>query len=86
LYFRSGTPGGLEAQPDLDAFHRRNRHQHAGQPAIQLAIPVGVTAQAQHHAPGDDFHFAAQGVARGFGCVDPLDRHALRQGIEHAHR
>ena len=62
MHPRSGPPGRLESQPDLHPLHGGDGHQHGGEPTIQLAVPVYMAAQPDHQPPGDDLHFASQGV------------------------
>ena len=58
------------AQPDgLDG---RNRHDGLREPAVQLAIPVHVAAEARRHAVRDDLEGAADGVAGLLRFVDHL--------------
>ena len=55
----------LEAEPDLDRLHRGNRHQHAGQPAVELPVPAHVAAE-----PDDDAR-ARRPRPRRRGCRRP---------------
>ena len=49
---------------------RGDRHQRLRQPAIELAVPLRVAAEARRHAGGDHFEGAAAGVARLTRGVD----------------
>ena len=37
----------FKTKADLDAFHRLNAHQSLGETAVELTVPLGVTAQAR---------------------------------------
>ena len=78
-----GPAGRLEAQADLDALHRGNGHQQPGQPAVELAVPAHVAAEAHDHAARDHLDLAAQRVAGLLGLVDPADDLGLDLGVEH---
>ena len=59
----AGPAGRLEAEPDLDALHRGNRHQHPGEPAVELPVPAHVAAEPEHDAARHHLDLAAQRVA-----------------------
>ena len=68
----AGPPGRLEAQADLDPLHRLHGHHGLGQPAVELAVPLGVGAQPEGHALDADLDDAAQRVAGALAVVDEL--------------
>ena len=63
MNLRAASPRHLEAEADLDAFHRLNAHQRLRQPAVELAIPLRVRAQTRRQSQSDDFEDTAQSVA-----------------------
>ena len=70
--FRARPPGRFEAQADFDAFDRLHRHHRLRQAAVELAIPLGVRAQAERQPFDAHFDDAAQRVAFLAGGVDQL--------------
>ena len=67
---RAAAAGRLEAQADLDALDRLHGHHGLGQPAVELAVPLGVRAQAEGQALDAHFDDAAERVAVFAGGVD----------------
>src|SRR6266568_7707833 len=51
---RPAARRALEARAELDALDRVDRHHGLRQPAIELAVPVHVAAEARREAAGDD--------------------------------
>ena len=66
----AAAPGRLEPQADLDPLDRLHRHDRLGQPAVELAVPLGVRAQSEGHALDADLDDAAQRVAGPLALVD----------------
>ena len=89
---RARARRGLRAEADADRLDRGNRHQRLRQPAVELAIPLHVAAEADRHAGGDHLEGAAERVA-GFlarasiaaiircstSCVDAAQRRVVGQ-------
>ncbi len=69
---RAGTAGRREAQADFDALDRLHGHHRLSQPAVELAIPLGVRAQAEGHAVHLHLDDAAERVAVLAGAIDQL--------------
>ena len=63
----------FETEADLDAFHRLYAHQSLGETAIELTVPLGVTAKPGRQAESDDLKYPSQGVAFLFTLLDEGD-------------
>src|SRR5690606_15311101 len=50
----AGQARGGEAHADLDALHRLDGHERVGDPAVELAIPGSVAAEADRQTGRDD--------------------------------
>jgi hypothetical protein len=83
MHLRPGPPRRLEAHPDLHRLHRGNRHQHSGQPSIELPVPAHVTAQPHHDAAGNHLDFAPERISRLLGCIDAADDLGFGGSVEH---
>ena len=70
VHLRARAPRALDAVADRHRLDRRNRHQRLGEPAIELAIPLHVAAEADRHVAGDHFKRSAEGVAGFLGRID----------------
>ena len=81
-HLRARPPGGLDAQADLDGLDRLDAHDGAGQPGIELAVPLGVASQADRAAGHDRLDDAAQRVAGLPGRVDRGDDRAIGLGVQ----
>ncbi len=75
VHLRSWPARAVDAVADGDGFDRRNRHQRLRQPAVELAIPLGVAPEPDRHVARDHFEGPAQRVAGRAGGVD--GRHHL---------
>src|SRR4030095_4960519 len=76
-----GAPGGREAQADLAAFDGVNGAEGSGEPAVELAVPLHVRAQADRAVEGHHLEDATQRIAGRLRLVDGLDHGALGGGI-----
>ena len=76
----------LEAEPDLDALGRLHAHQGMRQPAVELAIPLGVTAETGRQPDRDRLDHAAERVARLLALVDAAHDAPLGLGVGDPHR
>ena len=83
VHLRPGPPRRLDAHPDLHRLYRRDRHQQAGQPAVELPVPAHVAAEPDDDPAGDDLDLAAQRVAGLLGLVDPAHDLGLDRPVEH---
>ena len=80
---RAGPRRRFGTDADANRLDRRNRHQRLREPAVELAVPLDVAAEADGHAGGDDLEAAAHRVSRRFRRVNRLD-HPLRRLFIHA--
>ncbi len=60
---RAAAPGRFEAEADLDAFDRLHGHHRLGEPAVELAVPLGMRAEAERQAFDAHLDDAAERVA-----------------------
>ena len=87
VHLGSRAPRGLEAHADLDALDRGDRHQHARQSAVELAIPADMTAESDGQ-PAATTSISPPSVSPScFALVDARDHpRCSASAIERAHR
>ena len=81
-HLRARPPGGLDSQADLDGFDRLDAHDGAGQPGVELAVPLGVASQTDRAAGDDRLDDAAQGVAGIPRGIDRGDDRRIGLGVQ----
>src|SRR4029079_19560011 len=82
----AGQRGDARPDADPDALDRRNRHQRLREAAVELPIPLDVTAEAHRDARGDDLEGAAERIAGLAGAIDLRDHLALELDVDAAQR
>ena len=85
-HLRARPSGGLDSQADLDGLDRLDAHDGAGQPGVELAVPLGVAAQPDRAAGDDRLDDAAQRVAGLAGGVDRGDDRRVGLGVQRVDR
>ena len=87
---RAGQRRDVRAASDADGLDGLDRHQRLREPAVQLAIPLDVAAEARRHAARDDLEAAAHRVAGFARRVDlgdhPRARHRHRRSAAPSRR
>ncbi len=74
---RAGEAGAGEGVADFDTLRSVDAQHRLADPAVQLAVPVDVRAEADRDVKGDDLQNAAERVAGLFRLVDrgdPMNR------------
>ena len=70
MHLRPAAAGGLEAHADLDTLDRLHGHHRLRNATIELAIPLGMRAEADRQPHDLHFHDATERVAL---LADPVD-------------
>ena len=78
----AGTPGGLEAHPDLDPLDRLDRHHGLGEPAVEFLVPLRVRAEAEGDALDADLDDAAQSVPFVCRPIDAGENFGVLVGVQ----
>src|ERR1043165_6965077 len=86
VHLRAGKPRGLDARADGDGLDRRDGHQRAREPSVELRVPGGVRAEAGDDSARDDLEDAAERVALAPLLVNERDHPVLRFGVGAAQR
>src|ERR1043165_7637308 len=81
VHLRAGKPRGLDARADGDGLDRRDGHQRAREPPVELRVPGGVRAEAGDDSARDDLEDAAERVALAPLLVNERDHPVLRFGV-----
>ncbi len=79
---RAAPPRRLEAEADLDALDRLHGHHGLRDPAVELAIPLRMRAEADRQAVDPHLDHAAEGVALLADAVDELRHLRITFGME----
>ena len=82
VHLRAGPPGRLESQADLHALDRLHGHHGLRQTAVELAVPLGMRAQAERQPLDAHLDDAAQRVAFLPLGVDQLLDGRVAVGVE----
>src|SRR6266545_3876819 len=80
----AGSSRGLEAHADLGAFDGVNGAEGSGEPAVELAVPLHIRAQADGAVEGHHLEDATQRIAGRLRLIDGLDHGALGRGVSAA--
>ena len=75
-----------ERVADLHALDGLDRHQRGGEPRVELAVPLGVRAEARRHAVREHLDDAAERVGVPLGGVDLGDHPRARLRVQAAQR
>jgi hypothetical protein len=78
---RSGKPRHAEAEADLHALRRLQAEKRPGEPAVELAVVMDVTAQSRREPGGDDLDDAAERVSAFLRLVDRRDDLPFRRRV-----
>src|SRR5579875_782939 len=83
---RTGQARDGEALAELDALDGVDAEDRLGDQAVELAVPLGIAAQARGHADRGDLEDAAERFAGLLGRVDARLHPLGRLGVGAAHR
>src|SRR5271170_6902107 len=85
VQFGPANPARGESQPELDALGGLQAEQREREAAVEFAIPLHVTAEADRQSGRDDLDDTAERVAGFFARVDFRDNFAFSIRVSDAH-
>src|SRR5207244_335166 len=82
MNLRSGAASGFEAETDFDALDCLYSHHRLRDAAVELEVPLRMSAEAKRHALDANLDDAAQRIAGFARLVDELLQLSLARWIE----
>ena len=82
MHLGAASPGRFKAHADFHALDRLLGHHGLSEPAVELAIPLGVRAQADGQPVDADLHHATERVALLADAVDEFGHLGVAFGMQ----